>query len=241
MLGRNCSILEPADRGRISLLGPVHPAGRAKRSPTLNMAVCDPNARVIQVIEPDSALTTSTVTAGVDQSLDESGSEPLIAGQVNAQVTFQTPKATDNYRFEYLYVDAFGLLNPDEVAPVPVNQTVYGFTVDLTGATVLSGYVLRWRVVVAELAVIGPTVDAPETVYLQLPQANIFTVFLSNPRSATDYHFLELRVENLIDGPTLQTPILVQVVAKTPTSFTVGLSPTPPSNNYFLAAKVVVA
>jgi hypothetical protein len=203
---------------------------------------CPPNngteCRVVQVIEPEGTVFVSTSAGSTDQSLDEMGSVALTQGQTNLTVPFQTPKAGENYRFEYLYIDAFGV-TPGNVEPMPTIQTIYGFTVKFVGAAVLDGYVLRWRVVVIEFG-IGGQLDAPEAIYTRLPQASIFTVHLVNPRSATDYAFDELHVENLVDDVELQTPVLVQIVEKTKTSFTIGINPTPPTDNYYLAARVPI-
>ena len=202
---------------------------------------CGDGFRTVQVIEPDGTLVTASSSGSTDQSLDESGSVALEAGQTTVEVRFQTTKASENYRFEYLYVDALDMADATDVEAVPVIQTVFGFTVKLVGTGVVIGgvpvgYVLRWRVVVNEF---GPAIlDQPETIYLQLPQVNLLLVHLTNPRSSTDYGFDELRVENLVDDVAEQTPVLVQVVLKTQTTFTIGLSPTPPTDNYFLAIKI---
>jgi hypothetical protein len=197
------------------------------------------DCRVVQVIEPDSTLLVGSSQGSSDTSIDESGSEILVPGQTEVRVNFETQKAGDDYRFEFLYIDAFGMVNPGGVAPVPTLQTIYGFTAQLAGAPILAGYILRWRVVVVNFGISG-TIDAPEVIYVQLPQTNIFTVPLINLRSGTDYTFDELRVENLVDPVSEQTPVLVQVVEKTQTSFTIGLSPTPPTDNYFLSASLPV-
>ncbi len=204
---------------------------------------CPPNngteCRVVQVIEPEGTVFVSSSGGSSDQSLDEMGSVTLAAGQTTVPVSFETPKAGENYRFEYLYVDAFGVANPGNIAPVPTIQTIYGFTVKLAGPSILAGYILRWRVVVIEFG-IGGVLDAPETIYTRLPQASLFTVQLVNPRSTTNYGFDELHVENLIDDVETQTPVLIQVVEKTQTSFTIGINPTPPTDNYYLAARVPI-
>jgi hypothetical protein len=121
------------------------------------------------------------------------------------------------------------------ISPVPSMQNMFGFTVELVGGPILAGFILRWRVVVVEL---GGVLDQPETIRVQLPMANIDTITLFNPRSDDTYGFDELRVENLIDDPSIQTPVEVQVIAKTQTNFTIALSPTPPTNNYFLTVRV---
>ncbi len=198
-----------------------------------------PACRTVTVIEPDSTFLTSTSAGSTDQSLDEMGSEILEEGQTTATINFQTPKAGTNYRFEFLYIDAFGIPNPGNVEAIPTIQTAYSFTVQLVGAQILDGYILRWRVVVIELGV-GGQLDAPETIYIQLPQVNVLTVYLTNPRSATNYQFDALYVENLVDPVDAQTPVFVQVIAKTNVSFTIGINPIPPTDNYFLTARVPI-
>ena len=191
-----------------------------------------------QLLEPDGTIITVIET---DPAISESGSVPLTNGQTEAHVDFVVPKASLNYRFEYLYVDSLGLPDiviPVDVDPVPILQTIFGFTVRFVSAPA-DGYILRWRVVVLDLepTTIG-NLDQPQTLYLQMPQAATFVVSLINPRSTTDYGFSELRVENLIDAPGGQAPIWVQVTQKTQVNFSLAVSPTPPSNNYFLAARI---
>ena len=191
------------------------------------------NCSTIQLLEPDGTV----IGQAVDPALNEHGAVVLSAGQTIVNVQFTTPKANAGYSFEYLYVDAFGEINPGVINPVVITQTLVAFTVDLAGAPDVDGYILRWHVVVYDLTSIGTEIDAPELLYLQLPQANLFNVFFHNPRSGTTYGFTELRIENLVDDPSTQTPVLVQVVAKFTDHFTIALSPTPPDTNYFLAVR----
>jgi hypothetical protein len=192
--------------------------------------------RTIQVLEPDPSLPVSSWR--VDPAIDESGTVDLLLGQVSVDVTFVVPKTSSNYRFEYLYVDAFGVPNPGGISPVVVSQTQIGFTVKLAAAPPVPGYVLRWRVFIVDTTVIGGEVDTPESLRLQLPAlVNFFTASFVNPRSDTNYGFSELRVENLIDPHNTQSPILAQVVQKTILGFSVGLSPSPRNSNYFLVAR----
>jgi len=203
---------------------------------------CPPNngleCRSIQVIEPEDTVLVGSSTGSSDRSLDESGSLVLTQLQPVAEVLFSATKAGD-YRFEYLYIDAFGQINPSGVnPPLLIRQDAFGFRAQLSPpASIKDGYVLRWRVVVQSIInLAGPTQS--EVIYMQMPQTNIFEVFFVTPRTADDYSFDELRVENLVDNVGLQTPILVQVVEKTKFSFTLGVNPTPPTDNYFLSAKV---
>lgn len=196
----------------------------------------------IQILEPDSTLLTSTSSGSIDKALDERGDLVLSAGQTEATVTFQAQKLSDKYRFEYLYVDAFGVVNPGTITVVPVTQTQWSFTAELAGDPPQDGYILRWRVVVESSELSGivtpPVADTPEVIYRQIPSGSmIFQVIFVTPRSTQTYGFIELRIENLIDLPGEQTPIALQVVAKQKESFTVALSPSPPNNNYYLAAR----
>lgn len=198
---------------------------------------CSPNSRVIQVIEPDPTLVTGTLSGSVDPSIDESGSTTIPMGASSVMVTFIVPKISTNYRFEYLYVDAFGLVNPGDVEPVVVTQTMFGFTVQLAGLPTDSSYILRWRVVVIDMSS-EIFIDAPENLRLQLPiGVTSFTAIFVNMRSNVIYGFSELRVENLADPVTTQRKILAQVAQKTHTDFTVGLSQAPDTANYFLVAR----
>jgi hypothetical protein len=90
--------------------------------------------------------------------------------------------------------------------------------------------------VVVQIGELAPF-DSPQNLYLQLPQANLFLVAFTVPRSNVQYGFSELRIENLIDPPDQQTPILAQVVHKTQLDFTLALNPTPDSDNYFVKVR----
>lgn len=191
----------------------------------------------IQLIEPDSDVLTEQESGSVDPTLSERGELILTAGQTSAKIRFTTQKLSANYRFEYLYVDALGIASPGSISCVPVNQTIFDFTVEFAGEPITDGYILRWRVVVISVVQV-PQIDQPESIYVQLPMSSVFTYTLTNPRSTQDYGFSELRVENLIDLPGAQTPILAQVVHKEQTQFAVALSPSPNNNNYFLVARI---
>lgn len=204
---------------------------------------CPPNnCSTIQLIEPDHTLLTGSSSGSSDPSLDESGVQPILTDQLEINIQFGTPKASASYRFEYLYVDV--LSDPDEIpssftiVPTILAQTRYGFTVGLSGSPPRSGYILRWRVVVVSLqSLVG--LDTPEVIYHLLSQgASLMTIPFSNPRSTDTYGFSELRVENLVDNPNDQTPIAVQIVAKANNFFSIAISPSPPTWNYFLAARV---
>jgi len=197
----------------------------------------------IQVIEPDASLPVGVAGGTSDPSLTESGEVVLVANQSEVSVTFTAMKASEAYRFEYLYVDAFGIINPGAIEPVVQAQSRYGFTVDLAAVAPVPGYVLRWRVVVIAL---GSTtsVDKPESLYLQMPWATppigvtpIMNILFVNPRSNVNYGFTELRVENLVDPPALQTPIRVQVYEKRTDGFRICFNPLPPTPNYFIAVR----
>lgn len=191
----------------------------------------------IQVIEPDTTLPVNNFS-GLDPSLSELGEVALLVGQLIVPVTFAVPKASTNYRFDYLYVDTLNV-DPDfAIVPTVETQTATGFTVRLSASPPVTGYILRWRAVVVDFTLTGTQIDAPESLYLQLPTGvDLFTSAFVNARSSASYGFSELRVENLTDPPAQQTPVLAQVVNKTTVGFTVALSPSPPTNNYFLVAR----
>lgn len=191
----------------------------------------------IQLIEPDSDVLSETESGSVDPTLSERGELVLTIGQTGAQIEFVQKKLSSAYRFEYLYVDALGISTPGSITCVPSSQTIFGFKVEFAGSPIQDGYILRWRVVVVNVTAL-PVLDLPESIYAQLPLSSVFTYMLVNPRSSQDYGFSELRVENLIDLPGAQTPILAQVVAKSQYSFSVSLSPTPNSGNYYLVARI---
>jgi len=197
--------------------------------------------RTVQLIEPDDQKLVATSSGSADASLDESGVTALAPGAFDGEVTinFQTTKA-GAYRFEYLYIDAFGFDNPGAIVVVPKTQTLYGFTVDLSGIPLDFGYNLNWRAVVVEIgSTVAPPVDEPFSAYLPLPAlAAAFHVTFPTPRSNPNYGFSELRVENLIDLPGQQTPIAIQVCVKNEFGFTIAMNPHPPNSNYFLSARV---
>lgn len=193
----------------------------------------------IQLIEPGTDELVANFPGSQDPSLSERGEVVLTAGQTEVNVVFATTKASAIYRFEYLYVDALGIVLPGIISVVPTLMTAFGFTVELAGTPIGGGYILRWRVVVTALAgpITPPLVDTPESIYVPLPMSNVFTYVFVNPRSGQTYGFSELRVENLIDLPNVQTPILAQVVSKQQAQFSVALSPTPNNGNYYLVAR----
>jgi hypothetical protein len=91
-----------------------------------------------------------------------------------------------------------------------------------------------------------PVLDQPENLYVQMPQQiptppitppYLMDVTFVNPRSTTSYGFSELRVENLIDPPSSLVPVVILVVAKTTTNFTIWANPPPNSPNYFLKVR----
>jgi hypothetical protein len=202
----------------------------------------------IQILEPDASLPVGVAGGTSDPSLTERGSVVLAVNQSEVSVTFSAVKASEAYRFEYLYVDAFGVVNPGTINPVPIAQTKYGFTVDLAGVPPIEGYILQWRVVVIEIGLVG-AVDTPESFRVRMPfhfgaipvplppEFRILEVLFTNPRSNTNYGFSELRVENLIDDPIDQVVVNIQVCAKAIGSFTITFNPLPPTENYYLVGR----
>jgi len=204
-----------------------------------NFTRTNPACRSIQLIEPDSTLLTSISLGGADQSLDESGVTPIpISPVARLFVTFATPKASDDYRFDYLYIDVLGVNNPGAVVPVLVDANVNGFLVDFAGVPLGEGYVLKWRVVVVGQVIRGVGIDTPEVLRVRLPMARIHTVPFEFPRSTDTYSFTELRVENLATPADAQRVVNIQVVAKTTIDFTIGINPAPDNDDYFLVARV---
>src|SRR5215510_14428202 len=127
----------------------AEPAKRERTMSCQNFTSTNPNCRSVQLIEPDSTLLSAISFGGADQSLDETGSTPIpFTLTARLFATFSTPKASSNYRFEYLYIDALGIALPGAVQPVVVSTTVTGFLVDFAGIPLSEGYILRWRVVV---------------------------------------------------------------------------------------------
>ena len=195
-----------------------------------------PACKTFTFIEPDDTLLSVTSSGVKDQSLDEAGDTVIPSGVPRMRIDFVTPKASFNYKFEYLYIDALGISNPGDVRIVVVDQNQFGFTVDFAGTTLSDGYILRWRVVVLNLQG-GLAIDAPENLRLQLPQARVYTATFVNPRSNTTYGFSELRVENLVDEISSQRVVSIQVAAKTQANFVIGINPPPDTGNYFLVAR----
>lgn len=194
--------------------------------------------RTVTLIEPDDLALTATSSGSSDPSLDERGEVALAVGQSTVNVVFTTPKS-GTYRFEYLYVDYSDIVYPPAViSAVPITQTPYGFTVKLAGAPALPAYTLRWRVTVTDLiGGAGSGVDTPERLRIKLPQAELVVVEFVHPRSSADYGFSELRVENLTDLAASQRIVLPQIFFKGTTNFSVGLNPSPDTDNYYLIAR----
>jgi len=196
------------------------------------------SCRTVTVLEPDNTVLSSTSSGSTDLSLQESGSVPIPPHLHTIAVPFTVLKASDDYSFEYLYVDALGIPNPGTIVPIVDYKITGGFLVHLAGVPAIEGYVLRWRVVVNSLLSTGIQVNAPENIRQQLGTGfRVAVINFVNPRSDTNYGFTELRIENLIDLPNTQHLILPQVVAKSVSNFTVELSTPPPNHNYFLVAR----
>lgn len=197
-----------------------------------------PACRTITTIEPDDTLLSVTSSGSTDRSLDESGDFAIPPNTPEIGIPFTVPKASSDYRFEYLYVDDLGIHNPGTMIPMVIQQTRSSFTVDLAGMPIIDGSILRWRVVVHDLNFDISLVDLPENLRVQIiPGERKQTLTFVHPRSDTNYGFTELRVENLDDPPETQRFIVPQVVFKSLTDFTVGFS-TPANNaNYYLTVR----
>src|SRR5678815_1986403 len=136
------------------------------------MSCCPPGGiqcDTISIIEPDGSLPVGTAGGSNDPTLQERGEVSLAVDQSQVSVVFLAVKVNENYRFEYLYVDAFGEINPGGILPTVQAQSRYGFTVDLAGAPPVAGYVLRWRVVCVSTTPTVLAVDTPESFRVQLP------------------------------------------------------------------------
>lgn len=193
---------------------------------------------IIQVLEPDGDVPVVN-QGGIDPALDERGEVVLSDNQSEVSVTFAKPKMSADYRFEYLYVDNLGVAQPGVISAVPVTQTTAGFVVELAGAAIGVGYILRWRVVVVAVSLITSE-DVPESFYVNLPQARTYLYYFQSPRSTTDYRFSELRVEykgNPNDDPLAVIPIFPIVFYKATTYFVVLLNNTPNNGLYYLVGK----
>ena len=202
-----------------------------------SFSTTSPSCRTITTIEPDDTLLSATSSGSTDQSLDESGSTAIPLNTPILRVNFVTPKASADYRFEFLYVDLLNQNSAGTVLPIVIEQTLSSFTVDLAGIPMVTGYILRWRVVVNSLLDFSQ-VDSPENIRVQIPQSvRELTITFVNPRSDTAYGFSELRVENLVDTIASQRYVVLQVGGKTQTDFTVGLSAPVISDNYFLVCR----
>ena len=196
----------------------------------------------VQIIEPRDDLLVDV--AGSTNDMDERGSVELHEGQVNAIVIFEVQKLNANYSFEYLYIDAEGNVEPGAIQVVPTVRSVEGFAVVFAGVPLVfpAGgpyvpYVLHWRVVVHRTSTLV-LIDAAEDLNVPLiAHANIQTIQFHQPRSGTNYGFSELRVENLIEGPTGLAVINVMVTHKSNVAFTIAINPRPPSEFYFLRAR----
>jgi hypothetical protein len=188
----------------------------------------------VQIIEPKGDFLVDT--GGVSSDLDERGSVELLNGQTSVAVLFDVTKINASYNFEYLYVDAVGLVHPGAIQVIPTLKAAQGFTVLFAGAPIGAGYVLHWRVTIVRTSSIA-AIDAPEDLYLQMPRTTTMAVAFVNPRSGVNYGFSELRVENLLDLIGNQAIINVQVHQKTETGFVIGVSPRPPTDNYFLKVR----
>jgi hypothetical protein len=196
---------------------------------------CVANCDTVQIIEPKDEFLVDT--AGTRSDMDERGELELHEGQVNAIVYFEVKKLNATYNFEYLYVDAMGDNHPGAVQVVPTIRAVEGFAVAFAGAPLNDLCVLHWRVTIVRTSSLVQ-IDAPEDLYLQIPiNSGTMTIPFTNPRSGTSYGFSELRVENLTENPGFQSPIHVQVYAKTLSGFSIGISPRPRSNFYFLKVR----
>jgi hypothetical protein len=168
--------------------------------------------------------------------MDERGELVLTEGQIHALVYFQVTKLNATYNFEYLYVDSLQDPHPGAIQVVPTLKSRDGFFVTFAGAPLNELSVLHWRVTIVRTSALVQ-IDAPEDLYLRMPQDIIMGVTFVNPRSTTTYGFSELRVENLIDPVNTQPVIHIQVGFKNTLGFYVAVNPRPRNDNFFLKVR----
>jgi hypothetical protein len=194
----------------------------------------------VQIIEPRDDLLVDT--AGTRSDMDERGSLELSTGQTAATIAFVVPKLNANYTFEYLYVECMGNPFAAQITAIPTVRATEGFAVLFVGLPIVvpagsAPYTLHWRVVINRTSSLVQ-IDAPEDLYLQIPQnANVMAIPFVNPRSGTGYGFSELRVENLHDNISTQALIHVQIYLKTTFGCAIGLSPRVRTQYYFLKVR----
>ena len=203
----------------------------------MNENNCPANCDTVQIIEPKDDLIVDT--GGTTSDMDERGSLELTAGQTQAVILFTVPKINPEYNFEFLYIDAVGdpgFNFPGAVQIIPTVRAREGFAVVFAGTPIAAGYVLHWRVTIVRTSSLVQ-IDAPESLYLQMPRTNTMSVAFVNPRSNVSYGFSELRVENLNTPPSQQAVIHVQVAQKTVNGFLLAVNPTPRNDFYFLKVR----
>jgi PKD repeat protein len=116
--------------------------------------------RVEQILVPEN---DTLVGFGGDRTLEEDGTVALSINQVEVAVSFLATKINSNYEFIALYVSAIGETTPAAIQVVPTIQTIYGFTVELSGSPDTGNYVLHWHVKI---------LDEPEQPPISQPVAN---------------------------------------------------------------------
>jgi hypothetical protein len=188
----------------------------------------------VQLLEPDEDVMVG-IAGERDQSLEEQGKVNLVNGQYEVQVTFVTPKFSDDYEFN-CYVENLIDPMPTVVQWQPQAHSKYGFRMALAPAVDSDNYVFYWHVRVRDSAVaVESIIDAPEAARTPLIQGAISqTILFANARSNTNYTFSEFRVENLVDGDN-QFTIWVQLKGKGLNSFDITINPAPDTANYHLA------
>jgi len=189
--------------------------------------------RTVQLLEPDDDVTVG-VAGDKDQSLEEQGSVDLVTGQFEVDITFATPKFSDDYEI-YCYVENLVDAMPTVVQWQPQSRSKYGCRIALAPAVDSDNYVFYWHVRVRDAAIAEESViDAPEAARTPLIPGQVAqTIQFTNPRSSANYSFSEFRVENLVDGDS-QFTIWVQVKAKNLLSFDITINPPTDTANYML-------
>jgi hypothetical protein len=191
------------------------------------------------LLEPDEDVLVGT-RGDRDESLEESGSLSLANGQTSAVILFSTPKFSNDYEFN-IYFENLTDLTPTVLQWLPMQKGTLGFTVGISPATDSANYVMFWRVRVRDTALASPVlVDAPESgrTILTVGAMQQTIPFLS-PRSTNFYGFSEWRIENLVDLPSSQESVWIQLASKTKTDFTIVINPPADTPNYIFAWSII--
>lgn len=110
---------------------------------------CQAHPQIMDPCADDSVSVGQALGAQGDPHWQEYGEFILIAGDTEAEVTFDYQKESSLFVFEYLYVKGSND-PPDAIIPVPFSQDTHKFKVRFSGAPIAAGAVLVWRVVIPD-------------------------------------------------------------------------------------------